>query len=52
MKPPLKTVSLFLEDLKSLSNPKQTIKKTISRNFFLLPLMYDPKTRHLFVLVD
>lgn len=45
MKSPLKTVSLFLEDLKSLSNPKQTIKKDIHHR------MYDPKTRHLFVLI-
>lgn len=45
MKSTLKTVSLFLEDLKSLSNPKQTIKKDIHHR------MYDPKTRHLFVLV-
>lgn len=41
MKPPLKTVSLFLEDLKSLSNPKQTKKK--KKDYFqeLFPVAFN-----------
>lgn len=38
MKSPLKTVSLFLEDLKSLSNPKQTIKKDYFQELFPVAL--------------